>query len=236
MAVPRKAPPRAVKAAAPIYQLRIELLDVEPTIWRRILVPGSIKLHKLHVVLLWTMGWSGGHLHEFVIGHDHYGEPDPDFDTPPQVQREDRVTLAAALGSRKSFIYLYDFGDGWEHQVTVEKILPADPRLKLPQCLDGANACPPEDVGGPPGYADTPTSWRRYGIPHTKNTTPCSNGAAGPSIPLPSGSTTSTRPCSSPSSDWQDGLGLTLTIGQQALEIDFLAGALGRIGDASAKR
>ncbi len=154
MAVTRKAPLRAVKAASPIYQLRIELLYVEPKIWRRILVPGSIKLHKLHVVLLWMMGWAGGHLHEFVIGHDHYGEPDPDFDTPPQVQREDRFTLAAALGSRKAFIYLYDFGDGWEHRVTIEKILSPDPALKLPQCLEGANACPPEDVGGPPGYAD----------------------------------------------------------------------------------
>ena len=79
MAVARKAPLRAVKADAPIYQLHIELLDLEPAIWRRILVPASIKLPKLHVTLLWTMGWAGGHLHEFVIGHDHYGIPDPDL-------------------------------------------------------------------------------------------------------------------------------------------------------------
>jgi hypothetical protein len=154
MAVARKAPPRAVKTPATIYQLRIELLYVEPAIWRRILVPGAMKLHQLHAALLWTMGWAGGHLHEFVIGHNHYGEPDPYYDTPPKVQREDRVMLAAALGARESFIYLYDFGDGWEHQVSVEKILPPDPGMKLPVCLDGANACPPEDVGGPPGYAD----------------------------------------------------------------------------------
>lgn len=154
MAVARKAPLRVVRAGSPIYQLRIELRDVEPTIWRQLLVPASIKLHKLHVVLLWTMGWAGGHLHEFVIGHDHYGEPDPDFDTPPRVQRDNRFTLAAALGPRKWFLYFYDFGDGWEHRVTVEQVLPADPGVKLPQCLDGANACPPEDVGGPPGYAE----------------------------------------------------------------------------------
>lgn len=61
MAITRKAPLRAAKTAAPIYQLRIELLDVHPAIWRRVLVPGSIKLHKLHAVLLWTMGWAGGH-------------------------------------------------------------------------------------------------------------------------------------------------------------------------------
>ena len=154
MAVARKAPLRAVKADAPIYQLRIELLGVKPSIWRRLLVPATIKLDRLHGVLLWTMGWAGGHLHEFMIGDEHYGEPDPYYDTPPQVQREDRATLAAALGARKSFIYLYDFGDAWEHRVTLEKILPREPGLKLPQCLAGANACPPEDVGGPSGYTD----------------------------------------------------------------------------------
>ncbi|HEX6094660.1 MAG TPA: plasmid pRiA4b ORF-3 family protein [Dongiaceae bacterium] len=154
MALGRKAPLRAVKAAAPLYQLRIELLHIKPPIWRRLLVPGAVKLHRLHAMLLWTMGWSGGHLHEFMFGEDHYGQPDPDFDMGPPLQREDRVSLAAALGARKSFLYLYDFGDGWEHRVTVEKILPAVPGLQLPQCLGGANACPPEDVGGPPGYAD----------------------------------------------------------------------------------
>jgi len=154
VAVARKAPLRAVKAAAPIYQLRIELLYLEPAIWRRILVPASIKLSKLHVVLLWTMGWAGGHLHEFVIGHDHYGIPDPNYDTPPLIQREDRIALGAALGAHRAFTYLYDYGDGWEHRVTVEKILLPDPGLKSPKCLDGANACPPEDVGGPPGYVD----------------------------------------------------------------------------------
>ena len=154
MVTARKTTPRVAKAAVPIDQLHIELLGVQPTIWRRVLVPSSIKLHRLHGVLQWTMGWAGGHLHEFIIGHDHYGEPDPAFDDIPRVQREDRFTLAAALGARKWFTYLYDFGDGWEHRVTVEKILAPDPALKLPWCLDGANACPPEDVGGPPGYED----------------------------------------------------------------------------------
>lgn len=154
MAVARKAPLRAVKAASPIYQLRIELLYLEPAIWRRILVPATIKLSKFHVTLLWTMGWAGGHLHEFVIGDDHYGIPDPNYDTPPLIQREDRITFSAALGARKAFTYLYDYGDGWEHRVTVEKILPSDPAMKSPRCLDGANACPPEDVGGPPGYIE----------------------------------------------------------------------------------
>jgi hypothetical protein len=150
----RKAPLRVVKAETPIYEVRIELLDLEPVIWRRILLPASIKLHQLHVVLLWTMGWAGGHLHEFVIGPNHFGVPDPDYDSGPPVQREDRVTLAGALGAFKTFTYLYDFGDGWEHHLAIEKILPPAPGLISPICLDGANACPPEDVGGPPGYVD----------------------------------------------------------------------------------
>ena len=149
----RKPALRVVKSKAPIYQLRIQLLDVVPAIWRVLLVPGSIKLSKLHVVLLWTMGWQGGHLHEFVFRHGRFGMPDPDYpDT--ELRDENKFTLSQALGPFASFTYLYDFGDGWEHMVTVEEILPPDPLLKSPKCLDGQNACPPEDVGGLPGYGE----------------------------------------------------------------------------------
>jgi hypothetical protein len=155
MTTARKPGLRAVpKAAAPLYQLRIDLHYLKPAIWRRIVVPGSIKLSKLHVVLLWGMGWQGGHLHAFTIGDTEYGEPDPDYPMSPPVEREDRTTLARALGPHTTFTYLYDFGDSWEHRVKVEKILPADPTLESPLCLAGANACPPEDVGGAPGYIE----------------------------------------------------------------------------------
>ena len=155
MAVSRKTMPRPVPASGvPIYQLRIELQDLKPAIWRSVLVPGSIKLSNLHIVLLRTMGWMGGHLHEFIIGHTHYGEPDTDYPQTPPVLREDRNNLANSLGALKTLRYLYDFGDGWEHKVRVEKILPPDPAVRLPLCLAGAHACPPEDVGGPPGYVD----------------------------------------------------------------------------------
>jgi hypothetical protein len=96
----------------------------------------------------------GGHLHEFIIGDAHYGEPDTDFPHTPPVLREDRNNLANSLGTLKTFRYLYDFGGGWEHKVRVEKILPPDSTARLPLCLAGANACPPVDVGGPPGYVD----------------------------------------------------------------------------------
>ena len=139
----------------PIYLLRIQLLHVVPAVWRKVLVPGSIKLNKLHSVLLNVMGWEGGHLHEFIFEQGRYGTPDPyhpDFDT--EVQDDTKITLVKALGPFASFTYLYDFGDGWEHIVTIDEIYPPDPEFKHPKCIDGQNACPPEDVGGPWGYQD----------------------------------------------------------------------------------
>ena len=150
----RKTALRAINSSAPDYVLRVELLHIKPAIWRRIVVPGSIKLPKLHAVLLLAMGWDGGHLHEFVFGDTNYGEPDPDFPSDPPMVNEARVTLAKALGALKSFTYLYDYGDNWRHRIKVEKVLAADPELRSPVCLDGRNACPPEDVGGAPGYVD----------------------------------------------------------------------------------
>jgi len=154
MATTRKAPLPVVRAPAQIYQLRIELQYLKPAIWRRVLVPGSIKLSKFHVVILWSMGWQGGHMHEFVIGQTNYGEPDPEFPQAPPVVREDRVTLQQALGGLKTIRYIYDFGDDWEHKIKLEKTLPFDPEMKHPQCIAGQYACPPEDVGGVDGYID----------------------------------------------------------------------------------
>ena len=98
---------RAVKAPPPVFALRIELLRLKPTVWRRIVVPGSIKLSTLHVVLLSAMGWMGGHLHEFIFGDRNFGIPDPDYPE-PGMEREDRITLVKALGLGHTFRYLYD--------------------------------------------------------------------------------------------------------------------------------
>jgi hypothetical protein len=143
-----------VKAAAPVYQLKIELVDVQPEVWRRVLVPGSIRLSVLHGVVLRSMGWQGGHLHEFTIAGEQYGTPEPEFGDDRDIKNGDRITLADAVGPLKSFTYVYDFGDNWEHLLKVEKILPPDPELKYPVCLAGENACPPEDCGGPYGYEE----------------------------------------------------------------------------------
>lgn len=135
-------------------QLRIELAWLKPAVWRRVVVPDTITLAKLHRVIQAAMGWSNSHLHDFTIGEQRYGEPDPDWGWGNDILPEKRATLAASLRGAKSLRYTYDFGDNWEHLVKIEKSLPPDPTLKTPVCLAGANACPPEDVGGPPGYVD----------------------------------------------------------------------------------
>jgi hypothetical protein len=143
------------RQAAPAWlQLKIELAWIKPAIWRRVVVPETITLGKLHDVIQLAMGWCDCHLHEFEIAGERYGVPDPDLDWGESVRAEGRVRLTTALSGGKTFRYTYDFGDGWEHRIKVEKVLPPDPALTTPLCLAGANACPPEDIGGPPGYAD----------------------------------------------------------------------------------
>lgn len=146
-------PVRSSKPEADLLLLRIELKYIEPTIWRRVAVPENITLGRLHSVIQIVMGWEGGHLHEFEIAGENYGIPDPDGWGPP-VKPEARKTLVKALCGKKTFRYVYDFGDAWDHRIKVEKVLPAVACEQVPYCVDGANACPPEDVGGAPGYAD----------------------------------------------------------------------------------
>lgn len=133
------------------YQLYVELEWVRPKVWRRFLVPTTIELPWLHTTLLFGTGWQGGHVHEFVFGPDNYGRKEPGLDL-PEVMDEEHVTLRDALGARKSFVYVYDYGDNWRHKVKVEKIVTLDKPISTCVCLGGENACPPEDVGGAPGY------------------------------------------------------------------------------------
>ncbi|WP_218512039.1 plasmid pRiA4b ORF-3 family protein [Variovorax sp. dw_308] len=136
------------------YQLYVELDWVRPKVWRRFLVPVTIELQRLHVVLLLATGWDGGHIHEFVFGHDNYAALEPGSDLPDGVEDEEGVTLGDALGARKTFLYIYDYGDNWRHKVKVEKVVSLDAEIDLAVCIGGENACPPEDVGGAPGYED----------------------------------------------------------------------------------
>ena len=136
-----------------IAQIKVSLQDVEPAIWRRLEVPAEIKLARLHVALQAAMGWQDYHLHAFRIGDIEYGVPSPDYEPMGVPLKDDRrATLRSLVGVGESFVYEYDFGDGWEHEILVEAVLAPRPRTRYPRVVDGARACPPEDVGGTPGY------------------------------------------------------------------------------------
>ena len=139
------------KSLQKVYQIKVTLKGSRPPIWRRLLVPSSVTLDKFHVLLQITMGWSNYHLHLFVVNGQSYGEPGPHLDL--EVMSEQKFRLDQILQREKdSMVYEYDFGDGWEHKIVLEKLLPYDSKMTLPICIKGKRACPPEDVGGSWGY------------------------------------------------------------------------------------
>jgi hypothetical protein len=145
MAMPKGKTP----ASSEIYQIKITLLGSKPPIWRRLLVPAEFNLGRLHDVLQAAMGWQDSHLHDFRIGSERYGVPDPEDDVPD----ERKVSLADVLGEiGGKAVYTYDFGDGWEHSVVVEDMVPRETGQKYPICVTGKGKCPPEDCGGIYGY------------------------------------------------------------------------------------
>jgi Plasmid pRiA4b ORF-3-like protein len=136
------------------YQLKVSLIGIEPEIWRRVVVTSNIKLSKLNHVIQGVMGWTNSHLHQFTVGSTIYS--DPEFEMETDHEDESRVKLVElAPHPPSAFIYEYDFGDSWSHVVVVEDYWMGDPReIDLPLCVGGARACPPEDVGGNPGYEE----------------------------------------------------------------------------------
>lgn len=136
--------------------LRIELVDIEPTIWRRVAVRGSTNLETLHRIIQAAMGWLDYHLWEFTVGDVVFGIPDPDdANWGHKVHRASTAKLTRILdGGIKEFGYVYDMGDNWEHRITVERIEPAKPDRLYPELLGGERRCPPEDCGSVPGYYD----------------------------------------------------------------------------------
>ena len=139
------------KALGGNYQMKITLKGVRPPIWRRVQVPGAIRLAGFHWVIQTVFGWTDSHLHQFRIRSISYGQPD-DFDD--DVVAETTVTLVQAVGRSKRFIYVYDFGDNWEHEILVEKIIGGDSGSERPLCLGGKRHRPPEDCGGPWRYRE----------------------------------------------------------------------------------
>jgi hypothetical protein len=136
-----------------VFQIRVSLADVEPLVWRRLLVPQEVTLPRLHQILQVTMGWTDSHLHQFLVGDVRFAEPDSEFPPGPIDYR--RITLnQIAPRPGAVCVYEYDFGDGWEHLVEVEQAVPAVEAGSVPRCVGGERTCPPEDCGGPPGYEE----------------------------------------------------------------------------------
>lgn len=136
-----------------LFSLKISLNEIEPKIWRCFIVPANITLDRLHDVIQIVMGWMDYHLHEFAIDKKVYTENPEDS----MQGAEDGKYLLENLIKRKgkSFQYLYDFGDHWEHEIILEDRDYSNPDLEVSLiCLEGERACPPEDVGGVPGYYD----------------------------------------------------------------------------------
>jgi len=154
---PTKKPARTKKPTDTVYQFKITLLEIQPPIWRRIQVKDGT-LDKLHEYIQTAMGWTNSHLHQFKIGEQLYGDPMLMEENFEEMEYKDSTTTVLSDILPKTgkfrFVYEYDFGDGWEHEVLFEGCPKAEPGRKYPVCLEGQRACPPEDVGGTGGYEE----------------------------------------------------------------------------------
>ncbi|MFA5342936.1 MAG: plasmid pRiA4b ORF-3 family protein [Kiritimatiellia bacterium] len=136
-------------------QFKVTLRYIRPPIWRRIVLPDSFTLAHLHDAIQVAMGWYDSHMHTFRIAGVYYTSKQMCEMDDMDMECDDRALLRDVAGQPKQkFMYEYDPGDSWEHDIVVEKILPFDPQAQYPVCLDGARACPPEDCGSFPGYSD----------------------------------------------------------------------------------
>jgi len=134
-----------------IYQIKVTLRGTQPPIWRRIQVWSNVTLLQLHRILQVAMGWTDSHLHQYRRGSTYYGTRDPEFGVERESERSKRLG-DVLVRPRARMVYEYDFGDGWEHDVILEKIVPVAPGRRFPLVLAGRGACPPEDVGGVGGF------------------------------------------------------------------------------------
>ena len=132
------------------YEIRVQLRDIEPPIWRILRVPSRTSLLKLHKIVQRAMGWTNSHLHLFEIDGKPYGEGDFEWDFDVQDYRGMRLDKIFTEG-RTSILYEYDLGDSWRHDITLLGTMEGETEEKI-ACIAGARACPPEDCGGVTGY------------------------------------------------------------------------------------
>ncbi len=140
-----------------IYQVQISLKGFKPKIWRRLLIPSDLLLSDFHKIIQTSMGWTNSHLHQFIKNKTFYTRKMADDDLWYEMNNVDyqNMKVSDLLKKEKEKInYEYDFGDSWEHEIILEKVLPNDQKTQLPVCVTGKMNCPPEDCGGVWGYAD----------------------------------------------------------------------------------
>lgn len=141
-------------SADTIARLKITLDDVKPAILRRIEVPFNIRLDRLHLAIQAAMGWTNTHFYEIRARDVGWGIPDRDWiDGPLDARKANLGDVLEDVGT-KTLRYLYDFGDGWEHTVKVERLIDPEPDALYPRLIEASGRCPPEDIGGPWGYAE----------------------------------------------------------------------------------
>jgi hypothetical protein len=142
--------------AATIARLKITLDDVKPVVLRRVEVPFDIRLDRLHLTIQTAMGWTNSHLYEIRGGGVGWSAPDPDAGWGGDFMDARKARLGDILEDigTKTLKYLYDFGDGWEHTIKIERLIDPEPGMLYPRLIEAKGHCPPEDVGGPWGYGE----------------------------------------------------------------------------------
>ena len=135
-----------------VYAIKVTLLGTSPPVWRRVLVQRDITLRNLHKTLQTVMGWTNSHLHQFVSKRQTYS--DPKHGLGAGIIDENRTRLGDVICTpRTRLLYEYDFGDGWQHELLLEEVLLGDESFQQ-ICVAGERTCPPEDCGGPSGFAE----------------------------------------------------------------------------------
>ena len=141
-------------SADTIARLKITLDDVRPAVLRRLEVPFNIRLDRLHLAIQAAMGWTNTHLYEIRARDVGWGIPDRDWGDGPLDARKARLDDVLEDVGTKTLRYLYDFGDGWEHTIKIERLFDPEPNALYPRLIEASGRCPPEDVGGSWGYAE----------------------------------------------------------------------------------
>jgi hypothetical protein len=143
-------------SAAAIARLKVTLDDVKPVVLRRVEVPLTLRLDRLHLTIQAAMGWTNSHLYEIRAGDVGWSTLYPEAEWPDDFLDARKARLADVLDDvgTKTLQYLYDFGDGWTHTIKVERLIDPEPGVVYPRLIEAVGRCPPEDVGGPSGYAE----------------------------------------------------------------------------------